>query len=578
MKNLILFTAIFVVSTPLMAQFKKVKVPDKNLTELKVKDKTPITSPNRPLKAQELGTMPIYQAALPVKLVKTFQMPDGTKQTTELIRNPVNLPSNIGGSVKTNPGSKSSQDMGNKICTTEIISVNAESSSFMNANYSQQATYLTPGTLYSFNDFFSGNFKEHNTARNPVTLISDNTTNTTGQVSENVQSPSLATLVTAVGSLTRSYSTSSGSSSLQYRIFISDNESDLSIKLTGGGGYAGFQASASYNNNQSNKTYFLTIDAIKPMYTITTSIESGGIFPDPSQPQSKKDLIMIKSVTYGTRILANLTITMNSQSDDINFKAQYGKEGVSPNVNAMFNYLKTAKNTTTTANGYVVGGPMNTTIFNTDKLQQEITALLAQCNYQTAKPIAYSFCDMQGNILGIKSGTDQFTVTSCLPKDSEPVFTGAKVTITTGSDNKEQGSVALVTLAFQRSEVWDPTFQNIIGGGSSQNYNTEFTPNSQNDLFITPYSSSLGNSINWFRNGGAVDIFLTPSSSAVFGINDQWDIKSAVVEFYFKDQYNVQTQKTLRYDNINAKLLKNQQRLRLTFNGSIQATGSYMPQ
>ncbi len=107
---------------------------------------------------------------------------------------------------------------------------------------------------------------------------------------------------------------------------------------------------------------------------------------------------------------------------------------------------------------------MNTTIFNTDKLQQEITALLAQCNYQTAKPIAYSFCDMQGNILGIKSGTDQFTVTSCLPKDSEPVFTGAKVTITTGSDNKEQGSVALVTLAFQRSEVWDPTFQNIIGG------------------------------------------------------------------------------------------------------------------
>ncbi len=162
-------------------------------------------------------------------------------------------------SEKTNPGSNSSQDMGNKICTTKSFRSCRKSSSFMNANLSQQATYLTPGTLYSFNDFFSGNFKEHNTARNPVTLISDNTTNTTGQVSENVQSPSLATLVTAVGSLTRSYSTSSGSSSLQYRIFISDNESDLSIKLTGGGGYAGFQASASYINNLSNMTYFLRL-------------------------------------------------------------------------------------------------------------------------------------------------------------------------------------------------------------------------------------------------------------------------------------------------------------------------------
>lgn len=470
--------------------------------------------------------------------------------------------------------------MGNRICTTETISVNAESSSFMNANYSQQSTYLTPGALYSFYDFFRGNFREHNTARNPITLISDNTTNTTGQVFENVQSPSLATLITAVGNLTRSYSTNSGSSSLQYRIFISDNESDLSIKLTGGGGYAGFQASASYNTNQSNKTYFLTIDAIKPMYTITTSLGPGGIFTNPTQPQTQQDLIMVKSVTYGTRILANLTITMNSQSEDIDFKAKYGKDGVSPNVSAMFNYLKTAKNTTTTANGYVIGGPMNTTIFNTDKLQQEITALLAQCNYQTAKPIAYSFCDMAGNILGIKSGTDQFTVTSCLPKDSEPLFTGAKITVTTGSDNKRDGSKATGFLLVQDGSVWDATFQNISSVGASQDYTTEFKENSQNDLFIMPYGQgSAYNSINRFKNGGSVDIFLTPADDILsyFGGSDEWQIRSAVVELYFTDQFNVQTQKTLQYTNINGTLFKGRQRLRLTFNGLLQPIGAIIP-
>jgi len=56
------------------------------------------------------------------------------------------------------------------------------------------------------------------------------------------------------------------------------------------------------------------------MYTNHHIIESGGIFPDPSTPQSKKDFDYDKECYLCTRILANLTKTMTSQSDILSLK------------------------------------------------------------------------------------------------------------------------------------------------------------------------------------------------------------------------------------------------------------------
>ena len=134
-----------------------------------------------------------------------------------------------------------------------------------------------------------------------------------------------------------------------------------------GGSYAGFKASAGFSTNQVEKKYYLTMDVIKPLYTLTSSIPANGYFADKNIEASNSGLILLKSVTYGTRILANLEISLNTHADDINFKASFGSDsgdGVSTSFAATFNYLKTSSSVSTTANVYIVGGPLNTSTFS----------------------------------------------------------------------------------------------------------------------------------------------------------------------------------------------------------------------
>ncbi|KAK6021253.1 hypothetical protein OSTOST_13076, partial [Ostertagia ostertagi] len=307
------------------------------------------------------------------------------------------------------------------------------------------------------------------TSRNPINISTDNIANSTGSVYEEVQNPTADNIRAKIANMIRSFSTTTGSSGIQYRVFTSDNDADLSIKLSAAGGYAGFKASAGFESEQTEKKYYLTIDAIKPLYTLISSVPSNGYFSDKSIEANNQNLIVLKSVTYGSRVLANLEITLQTQKDAIDFKASFGADsgkGISANASATFNYLKTAKNASTTANVYIVGGPLNTTLFETDKLQQQITELIARCNYQTAQPIAYSFTDINGNVLGIESSTDKFTTTKCVPSGSVYKLVAATVQIYTGKDNKEQGSNASVTLSKPKGPVKPvvAAFEKMVAG------------------------------------------------------------------------------------------------------------------
>ena len=541
------------------AQFQKIQ---KGTTPVK---KTMPVMVNGP---KVIGTVITTPAGNFTNPSNTFTLPDGKRVTMTMRQSPQNLPSNFGGIVNERVESSAKNTNGEFNCTSEVKTINAQSSTFMNVNYNQQAIHIFPGAIYTYANFFSGNFRALEQGRNPVNISTDNLANSTGSVFEEVQNPTSDNIKAKIANIIRSFSTITGSAGIQYRVFTSENDADLSIKLSAGGGYAGFKASGGYSTQQTDKKYYLTIDAIKPLYTLTTSLPASGYFADKSIESGNQNLIVLKSVTYGTRVLANLEINLQTQKDDIDFKASFGADsgkGISANASATFNYLKTSKAASTTANVYVVGGPLNTTLFETDKFQQQIMELIARCNYQTAQPIAYSFTDITGNVLGIETATDKFTTTKCVPKGSVFKLVAATVQISTGKDNKEQGSRASVSLANSDNvEVFESPSNNIEF--KSQN---EIALNSRElaDNYILETAFS--------RNGGYIDIFFEPKQ--IFLDYDAWNINSAVVTLTFMDQTGAQNVRQINFSNASALLQKNQQRLRLPFDKNYNAGGAFLP-
>lgn len=496
-----------------------------------------------------------------------FTLPDGKRVTMTMRQNMPNMPQNFGGVVnETSAGSSRSSENG-MICTSETKMLNAQSSTFMNVNYNQQAINIFPGAIYKFSDFFSGNYRALEQSRNPINVSTDNLANSTGAVFQTVQNPTGENIRQQIANIIRPFSTTTGSAGIQYRIFTSENDADLSIKLSAGGGYAGFKASGGFSTQTTEKRYSMTIDAIKPLYTITTSYPSTGYFSDKSIEAGNPNLIVLKSVTYGTRVLANVEINVATQKDDIDFKASFGADsgkGVSANFSATFNYLKSSKAANSTVNVYVVGGPLNTTLFEKDKLQEQITEMISRCNYQTAQPIAYSFTDINGNVLGIQSATDQFTTRKCVPPGSVYKLISATLQVNSGTDTKEQGSNVSFTL-YNSNNI--PVYE-------SASNNIEFK--NQNDVTL----SSRGvpdNQITTtaFGNGGYLDVFLEPKQ--IFLGFDAWNFNGATLNLVFQDQNGANQPYQMNFANARALLQKDQQRLRLPFNAQFNPGGAFMP-
>lgn len=496
-------------------------------------------------------------------LSTTYTMPDGNRMSIFLKKNAANFPQNFGGTVNEKVHNKTEGSSADMDCVTEVRTISAQSASFMNVNYSSQSIHLYPGAIYKFNEFFSGNYRPVEQGRTPITIRTDNLANTTGPVFQTINDPNAGNISTGINAIIQPFSTSNGSSNLQFRIFQSENDAELAIKLSAGGGYGGFKASGGFNFSQTEKKFFLTIDVIKPMYSITTSVPANGYFNDPSFVAANPQLIVLQSVTYGTRILANVEITINTQEDAANFKASFGKEGeVSANASVTFEYLKKSRSASSTINGFVVGGPLQTTIFNKDKLLEEITSLLTQCNYQSARPIAYSFADMNGNVMGVETATDKFPVVKCTPKGTVQYLTGATVQIMT-AEKKEQGSNASVDLFNSNNQLLFDNNQN----------NTEFT--GQNDIVLNKrnISNEYFLETGFGKSGGYIDIFFEPKQT-VFEW-DAWKINQVTLLLYFKDQYGTPSTKSIQFQT-NVNLQKNQQRLRLPFSNLYQPGSAYL--
>lgn len=435
-------------------------------------------------------------------------------------------------------------------CVNSTINVNARSSSFMNALPGWQASYLVPGMVYTFDDYSSGNFNEqYNKNRNPLKLSCD--VLNAGKITSTVTDPGLSNIRVGLDSIIRSFSAIQGGADYQINTTMVDNQNVLNLVANAGGAFGGFSINTNFSHDESSHHIYYTIDAIKTLYTVNVELPSAVYMTD--IPSSNSPLIMIKNVTYGARVLANMDIEINDKSDmggvSLNYNAGFGS--ASFDLKALFknNSIKI------TINGYLIGFPSNIQGSFTATRDDFFTILdqfFSKCDYNSAKPIQYSFVDMKGDLLGVESATDKFNVRNCTPADEVFLLQSALASFNTGNDSKNNDSEFWLS-------VWSGNPNNLQGVAQFYDNSSEFkkegNPYTVNLKFENNYqqeqikennkNSFEGATLGSFKNGGMVTLKIIQHNH----MHDDWDFASLMITLNFMSQKGTSIQKTISIGN-----------------------------
>ncbi|RYG85633.1 hypothetical protein EON77_05195, partial [bacterium] len=382
-----------------------------------------------------------------------------------------------------------------------------------------------PGAIFKFEDFYSGAYREIPGQRNPMTLVTDNP-NLNGSSTVVVPNPNVGTIRDGIATLYRRFTGDVGNQSTAYDVIESNNTSDLTLQLSGGASAYGSSFSAAFGMQKAERTYSLTIDARKSLYSISVLPTEKGFFTDPAVERTP-NLMVVGNVVYGLRVMANVNVTFNTAQEAIDFKAQYN--GVGFSAQAAMSYLRKHTSTMSEVHAYIVGGPGNTQItLNKDDLTGEINRVMSGASYQNARPISYQFIDSAGNVLGTQSATDTFRVRQCAPSANAAKLTSARVHFTNGSDGKDKETEMYVSLF--RRDGGSPVLSYRQAKRGNKDYGG-YPDNSEIDV-------NLGD-----QTGGKIDAntFLAAGGGHLrIGINrhqqkDRWRISRTVLYLNFSD-------------------------------------------
>jgi len=479
---------------------------------------------------------------------KTVTYPDGSKVYLKMVKNPSfgGLPTSIKSStVKGSQKHESTVTNGTQWdCATSTIALTASSTSFLDADYAAAAGYIYPGAVYTFDNFFNGSYKQQSGVRHPIMLVNENP-NISGSSFIVVKNPDMGTVTNAVKVLTNEMRGPASNEEFKYQIYETGNSAAQSLQVSGGGSYAGFSASNSYSTASSSNSVSLTIDATKILYTINLSPQDSGFFADPNI-ENTRNLMVIGRVSYGVRVLANLTYTFNTSQEADQFKASYSGFGGSANVS--LNQVSQSTSVSNTINCYVIGGPGSSTIsFNKKDLQSQLQAIFRGASYQNAKPIEYSFFDMAGDLVGSYSATDNFAERNCVPNTNASKLESVFVTFNTGSDGKDNDThynIALYggkTATRNNYNGYDnnPPDTKDNGEGFIAMYKTGplnviFNPGTSatNELTFNPFLANYNlkekPTMDYFvKNGGIVHLHIYPNG------NDTWNLTGMNLQLNF---------------------------------------------
>jgi hypothetical protein len=453
--------------------------------------------------------------------IKVLKFQDNTKDS---IRISTKIPQNMvsGASQKTH-GKPKKTSSGGYDCTTTNISISSNSSDYTVNDYSNTAGNIFPGACYTYDNINSGKWQPQPGTRNTI-QISTNITDVKGKTYVYVKDPNSGTIGTGVAQLVSRFGNSSANEGTSFQTTLATNSATYNLSIGAGVSGYGVDLSNVYSTGSQSNHVHLTITAIKPLFTLSTTPPDSGFYKDPNV-EATTDLSFISSVSYGVRILANADITFDSEQDADVFKGSYSGFGISANLNV--NYSSSSKNTSTTINGYFVGGPSSGTFVATSlaQLQKMINDVFSKTTYKDALPISYTVCTMAGETLNTYNATDNFNEQTCTPVDGGSVqLQDASVTFTQGSDGKEAYTYYYLRLfpglTPNMTSQTEPMYTAAPG------LNTQYNNNGTVTVQLTRNPNYKGNfDEEVFQKAGGGTLVIGPLNNSANGQGlDIWDI------------------------------------------------------
>jgi hypothetical protein len=440
----------------------------------------------------------------------------------------------IAGVTKTPVGKPKKTTKDQYDCTTTTINLTANSSSFLNNDYSGTMANIFPGACYTFANLTDGHWQQQLGDRYAMQLSTDNV-DINGNSYVNVNNPDQAMLQNGVTKLFQRMPNITGNESFSYQVSLADNSAAYSLEIGAGASGYGVTLSNVYSTaNQSNHVH-LTVDATKTLFSITTTPPDSGFFKDPTI-ENTPYLSFISAVNYGVRVLANADLQFNSEQEADQFKASYSGFGFSANLNV--GYGSVTSSVQATINCYVVGGPGGQTVaYSLKDLEKQIQNIFAHCTYKDARPIKYEVSTFSGEQLNTYTATDNFTEVSCVPANGgSPEIDNIVLTVSQGSDGKEPktGFRIDVDPGMTTGASNDPMFTVYTCGTENEG----FANNSVTTIILKRAPSYKGkfDEETLQKAGGHIHIWpicYTPYSTSGIGY-DLWDITGVTMTINLK--------------------------------------------
>lgn len=417
-------------------------------------------------------------------------------------------------------GEKSGPNEGDIVCNTITKKLDVNSATFMNSSSDLIIGKIYAGAIYPADDFLKGNYnREVKKDRTPIRLKSNDSR---FKKSISVSNPNEYTIEDGRKELLAQISDrdkyKSNNLESKYRMFYSSNEAMTGFLLSSGAGGYGVKVNASVSTKDASSKVYLTIDAYKSVYAVD-AIPEGDNEYFTELPAGIKDsnLIIVNSVVYGTRIIANLTIDCKSSEDAFALASSYSGYGFNANLNV--EYMKKSTNKEITLNYKQVGGENAVGALTTDidNLQRKIDEILNNTNYHNAAPISYNIRDLAGNNMGIQSTVDKYEETVCfknLPVDK--IF----VKIRSGKDGKNDDDYLHIKLYES---------DNYLVAEYDQPRKIEFGKSSWSEMLPLNIVSKNANSSH-FKRGGRLNIYADHK-----GGKDDWYIDQVRLFIYLSD-------------------------------------------
>lgn len=404
-----------------------------------------------------------------------------------------------------------------EICTTEEYRLSASNISEFTVNYSAQAANIYPGALYSVEDFYRGRWKSDYSDRLPINLLSSvkNTgSESPGLTIDNPDANSIAKGINTLFNRFTSDPAKISSEGMVYKMYEVENEASLALKMGASGNYLMFNASAMFGQSEKKKYRYLLIDATKAMFTISASPVGNSVINS-----QRSDLLYIKNVTYGARILAVAKIETYQSSVSAKFGggAQFLVAGGELNIENASSQFSSV----TEINYYIVGGRSEQvyTVNNFNDLKKVCEGVTKTLNYHVSQPISYTLANMRNQEVKRYSATDYFVAQNCTlqsvdaPAPPSVVSVGISAIQTTADNNDAE----------LYGEIWVQAFDGS-GKEISPKYNMDRLMSIKENVHLTAQQLHTYN--------------YSPGKTVIFQLSPEQAAGAKIKVFYWLMEYN----------------------------------------